>query len=274
MMKRVWYVGSVLPAMLALSVCSASGQATTVLYSQDFEHPVGFVNDGGDINIFRTINQLYSNQPPGFVFSQAATVETLHVGGTQAFGVGYKDPQGRAGAYVVSMQQLHENDLLGLAFNVGAFRFLNFRLDISSIDLDRFSAPYIPPGGAAPTFRFSLFDNPSGAPGLGVGTLLSFSDLTGVPGPNKYTFNWTNEVAALDATGNTNGNVILRIDLLSGGYAAMDNFVVAASNVAGDVPGAVVPEPQALALLMSGAILLGIAARLRRGSARWAMRDV
>ena len=144
---------------LAIPAHRASGQALTILYKQDFEHPIGFVNDGGDINISRSVNQLYSNQPPGFVFSQAATVETIHVGGTEAFGIGYKDPQGIAGAYVLGIQSLLENDLLGLAFNVGAFRFLNFRLDISSIDLDRFSAPFVPPGGSAPMFRFSLYDN-------------------------------------------------------------------------------------------------------------------
>ncbi|HET6600138.1 MAG TPA: PEP-CTERM sorting domain-containing protein, partial [Burkholderiaceae bacterium] len=242
-------------------------QAVTVLYSQDFDNPTGFVNDGGDINIFRTVNQLYGNQPPGFTFAQAHTVETLLVGGTQAFGTGYKDPQGIAGTHVVSMLSDVENDLLGLAFNVGANSFLNFRLDVSSIDLDRFSGPFVPAAGAAPTFRFSLFDNPGGANGVGSGTALSFADLTGAVGPNKFTFNWTNIVAGLSTAGNTNGNVILRIDLLSGGYAAMDNFVIAAADRAGEVPGGVVPgipEPETWALLLAGlAVVAGRA--LRRG---------
>jgi hypothetical protein len=46
--------------------------------------------------------------------------------------------------------------------------------------------------------------------------------------------------------------VILRIDLLQGGYAAMDNFRVAASDQRGDVP-----EPANLAL--GGAALAALA---------------
>jgi len=78
----------------------ASAQAATLLYQQDFESPVNFVNDGGDFNIFRTVNQLYGNQPAGFAFAQNFTVETLRIGGMQAFRQGYKDPQGVGGTYV------------------------------------------------------------------------------------------------------------------------------------------------------------------------------
>lgn len=73
----------VLAAILASAVTTA-GAATVTLYDQNFESPTGFVNDGGDVNIFRTINQLYGGQPAGFQFAQANTVETLLVGGTQA----------------------------------------------------------------------------------------------------------------------------------------------------------------------------------------------
>jgi hypothetical protein len=57
-------------------------------------------------------------------------------------------------------------------------------------------------------------------------------------------------VAGLSTTGNTNGRVILRIDLLTGGYASVDNFVIAASNNVGEVP--TIPEPQTWALLLAG----------------------
>jgi PEP-CTERM motif len=236
--------------------------AATVLFTQNWETPNGFVNDGGDLNIFRTVNQNYANQPAGFTYWQPFTTETLLVGGTQAFGVGFKDPENVAGKYVIGMLSSFQDDRLGMAFNVGANKFLNFKLDVSSIDLDRFSGPFVAAGGEAPVFRFKLFDNPGGIAGRPSGSALSFADAAGVKGPNKFTFDWTNAVVALDATGNTNGNVLLEIDLLSGGYAAIDNFVIAAADKPGDV-GEVpaIPEPGTWALMLGG---LGAIAALHR----------
>ena len=91
------------------------------LYDQDFENPTGFVNDGGDINIYRTVNDLYGGQPAGFTFAQNFTTETLLIGGTQAFGMGYADPSGIGGRYTLAMLSNAQDDQLGLAFNVGAF---------------------------------------------------------------------------------------------------------------------------------------------------------
>lgn len=253
------------PAKLALCIATAIAvlaatapalAVPTVLYQQSFENPVNFVNDGGDVNIFRTINQLYSNQPPGFVFTQVFTVETLLVGGTQAWNTGFLDPQARAGRYVAGMLSDAQNDLLGLAFNVGANRYLNVQLDISSIDLDRYGGPFVPTGGLAPVFRLSLFDNPGGGAGIGTGTALSFIDVTGLVGPDKNTFNFSNHVAALDALGNSNGNVILRVDLLRGGYAAFDNLSIVADVDPGTT--APVPEPGSLVLVAAALALLAV----------------
>lgn len=248
---------------LCLTLAAVPAQAAfTELYKQDFERPTGFVNDAGDVNIFRTVNQLYSGQPAGFTFAQTHTVETLLVGGSTAWGTGFQDPQGVAGRHALGLLSSVENDYLGLAFDVGSSGYLNFRLDVSSIDLDRWGGPFVAAGGQAPVFRISLFDNPGGAAGIGSGTALSWADVTGTANPLKNTFDWTNVVVPLSTAGHTNGNVILRIDLLTGGYAAMDNFVVAASDTPGEVPP--IPEPATVALILGGLAALAAHARLRR----------
>jgi hypothetical protein len=224
-------------AAVLFATCGAASQASAaaILYDQDFENPVGFVNDGADVNIFRTVNQLYGNQPPGFTFAQQFTVETLLITGTAAFGHGYSDPEGTGGNYALGMLSSVQNDLLGLAFDVGANDFLNMSLDISSIDLSSWGGPFVPVGGLAPTFEFTLYDNPSGVTGLGSGTILDSQQATGTASAAKDVFDWTNVLLALDATGATNGKVILRIDLLVGGYASMDNFRIVASDEPGDL---------------------------------------
>lgn len=246
---------------LTILACAAPSSAAVLLYAQDFENPTGFVNRVGDLD-FVPVNNLYGNQPVGFQFGNSFTVETLLVGGNIAWGGnGYRDPQGIAGRHVLGMLSSAQDDLIGLSFNVGAFRFLNFQLDVSSIDLNCCGGPFDAPNTQVPTYRISLFDNPGGAVGLGVGALLDFEDISGTVGPNSFTFDWTNHVVALDATGNTDGNVTVRIDLLAGGYAALDNFRI----VAADDPGNVgrIPLPSSLLLVALGIAALG--ATRRRG---------
>jgi hypothetical protein len=261
-LKRISYYGGV----VALACMSATAQATVVLYDQNFENPTGFVNDGGDVNIFRTVNQLYGNQPPGFTFAQANTVETLYINGTSAFGTGYSDPSGKGGNYALGMLSSVQNDLLGLAFDVGTFDYLNVRLDISSIDLSVFGGPFVTPG-ALPVFSFTLYDNPTGVAALGGGTPLASAQATGTASARDV-FDWTEVLLGLDATGSTNGKVILRIDLLEGGYASLDNIRIVASNTAGDIgepgDGGTVPLPGTLSLLGLG--LLGLGAMRRKAN--------
>lgn len=250
--------------MLFATTTFSSVQAATILYEQDFENPAAFVNDGADVNINNSVNTLYGNQPDGFTFAQANTVETLLITGDQAFGTGYTDSSGIGGNYALGMLSSVQNDMLGLSFDIGSNDFLNFSLDISSIDLSGFGGPFVA-SGSVPTFEFTLFDNPTGDNGLGTGTVLDSQQASGTAS-DRDTFDWTNLLLSFDATGNTSGNVTLRIDLLTGGYASMDNFIIAASDIAGDItpePTPVaVPEPETITMLAIG--LLGIIASRRR----------
>lgn len=252
----------------SLALAGFAAQASTLLYSQDFNNPNAFVNEfygGGpkDVDPFTTVNGAYGNQPAGFSFGQAFTVETLLVGGNGAWGgQGFQDPSGTAGGYVLGMLSDAQNDLVGLSFNNQGFRYLNFRFDFSPIDLNSWSGPFNR-NGVAPSFRVSLIDNPTGATGLGAGSVLASQDFIGAAPDNPYTFKWINGVAALDSMGSTNGNVTIRIDMLSGGYGAIDNFVVNASDRAGDVPA--IPEPGTYAMMLLGLAGMGWVARRRRG---------
>ncbi len=249
----------------AMVLVSVSAGAQTTLYDQNFESPnisPGFINNGQDVS-GQTVNDLYGGQPAGFQFAQDFTVETLRIGGNLSFGgQGYADPAGIAGQYVIGMLSSAQDDLLGLSFNVGGFDFLNLRADISSIDLSCCGGFFVPIGDPAsiPIFRFSLFDNPGGGTGIGTGVALDSFDVTGLINPSRNSLLFFEALGGLNATGSTNGNVILRIDLLQGGYAVLDNLRVVASNVEGDV-GAV-PEPATWAMMLLGFGAIG--ATLRR----------
>lgn len=245
--------------VVGLLGCLSAGlaEADTTLYNQNFESPAAFVNDGGDVNIRNSINTLYGGQPAGFSFAQDFTVETLLITGNQAFGTGYSDISGQGGNYALGMLSSVQNDLLGLSFDVGTYDYFNVGIDISSIDLSVFGGPFVSPGDV-PKFEFTLFDNPTGINGLGSGTVLDTFQITGTASAPDV-FAWTSSSFSLDTAGNTNGNVTLRIDLLEGGYAALDNF----SLVASDTPVDPVPEPATMLLFGTG--LVGLAgSRLRK----------
>ena len=163
------------------------------------------------------------------------------------------------------------NDLLGLSFNVQDKDFLNFRLNISSIDLSGFGGPFNPLSGAVPVFQIILFDNPSGGTALsGNGTVLDFAQITGVASSSRSQFNWTEHTVALNASGSATGNVTVRIDLLNtlgSEYAAFDNFLILASDTPGDVGGPVVPEPASITIFGVGLAALLTTRRRSRPAA-------
>lgn len=246
-------------ASLILAVsCAGVAQSAVVLYQQDFENPntpPGFVDDGRDLSV-QPVNALYGGQPSGFNFLQANTVETLEINGGVVFGSGYSDPSGRGGNYALGMLATVQDDLLGLTFDVGDFDFLNFSMTISSIDLDSRGGPFVA-AGTRPEFRFALHDGAT----LG-GTVLDSVSAIGVASPREV-FAWTDVLGGLSTEGSSTGRVTLVIDLLAGGYAALDNFRIVASDTEGDL-GNSVPLPGTLALLGIGFAGLVPAARRSR----------
>ena len=271
--KSVFFSQSIAVALVvsaAISFTTGRAQATTILYEQDFENPTNFIDTSGRDVSQQAVNDLYGNQPAGFTFAQRFTVETLRLNGNVAFGTGYSDPSGRAGDFLIGMFSTAQPDLLGLAFDVGTNDFLNMSIDITSIDLNGLGGPFVPGNGVVtdagtePTFRFSLFDNPGGANGTGAGTALDSVDLTGTVS-DRNVVDFTNAVIGLDASGSTNGNVILQFDLLTGAYAGFDNIVIAASDTQGDI-GQPVPAPAVLPLFASGLFIMGLMRR-RAGDA-------
>lgn len=199
-----------------------------VLYSNDFEEPNENVNPGGcpPINQ-RGINRFYGTNEN--VFNQRFTVEVFIVDSMWNSTVPYADPEGRAGSYAISMLSQFQHDLLGLGFSTFGKAFINVAMDISSIDIPCAFGPF---GIAAPIFRVSLLDDPSGTVPL-TGVALDFADMTGPAGPNPWTFHWTRGSVSLNATGSTTGRVSIVFDLLQSGYGAFDNLIVQAS----DEPG-------------------------------------
>lgn len=230
-----------LAAILAAGALPAGAAETVVLYDQDFERPAAYRNDGGDVNIHTPVNKLYGDQPPGFRFAQVYTVETLNITGSNrgrrgaAFGRGYKDPEGRAGNFMIGMLSHAQADLLGLSFDIGARPWFNLAIDLTSIDVSGWGGPYVPRAASqVPRFQFTLFDNEARAVTPGQGRVLDRKVVSGTASPGD-TVAFTREVVTLSAKGNTNGWVTLQIDLLEGGYAGFDNLLITASDQPGDL---------------------------------------
>jgi len=240
----------------ATVVCAALAAATlqvsgaTLLYSNNFESPVGFVDTTGlDVSL-QPVNSLYGR--PGFLFQQRNTVETLELKGGVAWGTGYQDPEGNGGSYAIGMLATAQDDWLSLTFNAGTFDFLNVGMDITAVDLAGVGGPF---GVAQPIFRISLYNSPGGVFNINVpGTLLDTVDVTGTGTPHRQILDWTSVIAGLDASASTDGNVSMVIDLRQSGYAAFDNLVVVASDTEGSLETSSVPEPSTYA---AGLAVLG-----------------
>lgn len=238
----------------ALSLFDSGSVRAAILFSNDFNSPTNYIPGGalnGDISS-QTVNSLH-----GTSFQNSFTVETLRISG----GTTFTDASGTGGAYALGMLSTAQNDLMSATFDAQSFNFLNLSIDVSAIDLDCCGGPFNPTGTLVPEFQFRLYDAPGGAFNLfAPGALLDTQNIIGTASP-RTVFDWTSHVVALDASGSTDGNVALVIDLLQGGYASFDNLVIASDDTpGGGLPGAI-PEPGMLAIIGLGLAGLGLARR-------------
>lgn len=239
----------------ALSLFDSGSAKAAILFQNDFNSPSNYVPGGalnGDISS-QTVNTLF-----GTSFQNSFTVETLRISG----GTTFSDPSGTGGTYALGMLSTAQNDLMSATFDAQSFNFLNLSIDVSAIDLDCCGGPFNPTGTLVPEFQFRLYDAPGGAFNLfAPGALLDTENILGTASP-RTVFDWTSHVVALDASGSTDGNVALVIDLLQGGYASFDNLVIASADTPGGGLG--VPEPGILAVLGFGLAGLGLARRRKK----------
>jgi hypothetical protein len=249
-----------------------AGAAPILLFEQDFESPSGILIGNACCT---DISQQFVNTLFGTAFQQAFTVETIAIHGPSGL---YSDPGGEGGNYALGLLSSVQNDMLSLTFDTMGLMFLNMGWTISPIAADQ---PRDPPftdsfGTTTPTFALSLYDSPGGVfnlASLGSFTLLDTASVTGnAAAANPFAFNWSSHIVALDASGSTDGNVSIVFDLTAGGYAGFDNIVIAASDIAGELPGGMppneppvlpVPESSTMMLLACGIAVIGLLARRR-----------
>jgi hypothetical protein len=259
-------------AAAVFTVFGAGGAlaAPILLFEQDFESPSGILigNDCCTDITQQSVNALF-----GTAFQQVNTVETLALNGPAGL---YNDPSGKGGDYALGLLATAQNDLLSLTFNTTGLAFLNMGWSISPVAADQpaglpFSDTF---GAGVPMFLLSLYDSPGGA--FNLGALGSFALLDTVmitgnsPGVSPFDLNWSDHVIALNASGSSDGNVSIVFDLTAGGYAALDKIVIAASDIAGELPPRdpapiPIPEPATIVLLACGVALIFLLVRLRLG---------
>ncbi len=247
MKKVLSYTFVVLSVSILLAIATGGDvHAFKIVYQNDFESPNGISFGPSYIDLSQqNLNYLYGPE-----IQMEYTVETLGINGPQNL---YSDPSGIGGRYAIGMLESVQNDLAGITFDVERLSFVNVSLDVSGIGIKGINGPFV---NNDPIFSLTLLDTPGGI--FNMGSVYSYKSLgsvtvSGVTSSSSiFTFDWTENFVSLNTKGTSDGNVTLLIDLVQGGYAAIDNLVVSASDTPQPVSGT--PEPATMLLLGTGII--------------------
>ncbi len=221
-------LSSIVLTMLLSGIRAHSQQVT--LYDNHFESPniPPTSNCGPDLDA-TDLNTLWSGTAGGTggggSFQQVNTVETILIHGPFAQ---YSDPEAIGGNYCISMLSSAQDDKAALTLNSQLLPYAIISMDISAIDIASCGGPF---GVDTPIVDIKIYDSPGGSFSFYLpGTLLDHDTLIGnAPGATIYTFNWSSQLASMDISGSTDGNITVVFDLLRSGYAAIDNLLILSS---------------------------------------------
>ncbi len=241
MKKVLSYIVVVLGVSVLAIATGGEVHALKIVYQNDFESPNGIFFGPYYIDLSQqNLNYLYGPE-----IQMKYTVETLGIEGPHNL---YSDPSGIGGEYAIGMLESAQNDLAAITFDVEELSFVNVSVDVAGIGIKGINGPFV---NDNPVFSITLLDTPGGK--FNMGSVYSYKSLDSVTvsgvmsSDSIFTFDWTNNFVSLNTEGTSDGNVTLLIDLIEGGYAALDNLVVITS----DTPNPS-PEPTTLVLFGTG----------------------
>lgn len=214
----------VLTASLTLASTQLAAAQEITLYENDFEKPnvPVSVTCGNSLDQDHGINDTYGTADYSFIEKYTVETVVLHDPAHKYSGQGTKN-----GDYAIGMLGVKQDDRLAFRFDLQGQKFVNVAMDVSSIDVDGCGGPF---GVETPRFSVSIIDA-NGELDWDE-TKLDEKTLEGEASPDAWTFHWTRGTVALDASKSTDGSVILVFDLLSDGYAVLDNLKITASQSA------------------------------------------